>query len=428
MVIPVKVRAKVVTDNTGIQYEHPVLLTENRVLNPLLDYILAYRHNRSASWAERVVHATYLFILFMEANQDCFNDPQLLFESFAQRLFSGTINDEGLDPSGLFWLPSTTKTANGLINSLTGLTDFLADKQGKQATNPWRTASSYEQRLNYAAWFRRNQHDFLGHIKNKTINETIKCARNIRGRRAVVSIHDDVIAFPENLFERFYRDGVGGAKDERVAIRNQLILLMMHFAGCRESDALHLWIEDVFVDPLKPENVIVRIFHPEEGRAPNNWHGRNGTTNRAAYLREKYSITPRNRLAGTQRVGWKNRIVDHKDNYIQLHWFPQQAGVLFGKLWRIYIRYLAAIDRHHPYAFVSFDNGNSGKPLTINAFNDAYEKALFRIGESPSKIEGRSPHAHRHAIGRRLDRAGVHPRIIRKRSTNPILFQHLHAR
>jgi hypothetical protein len=35
------------------------------------------------------------------------------------------------------------------------------------------------------------------------------------------------------------------AKDIRVATRNQLILLMMLFAGCRESDCLQLWVDDV---------------------------------------------------------------------------------------------------------------------------------------------------------------------------------------
>ncbi|MCU7872491.1 MAG: site-specific integrase [Candidatus Thiodiazotropha sp. (ex Lucinoma borealis)] len=412
---PVKTKAKVVTDNTGFVFEMPVLVTEHGVLDPLLDYLLAHAHDRSASWSERVVHATYLLMQYMEANLDCFSDSKLLFESFAQRLYSGTINDEGLDPSSLYWLPSTTSTANGLIVSLTGLTDFLANKLCTQNMNPLRTTSTYEQRLNYAAWYRRNQHDFLGHIKDKTVSETINQARHIRGRRALVTVHDDLIGFPEKLFKRFYREGIGAAKDPRAALRNQLILLMMHFTGCRESDALHLWIDDVLIDPVNPEGVIVRLYHPEDGKAPNDWQGHNGVTNRAAYLRERYALTPRNKLTGTQRVGWKYRIVDHAaDRFIQLYWFPSQVGVLFGKLWRTYVRYVAAIDRNHPYAFISFNKENLGQPFTLNALNDAYKKALYRIGEVPAKVEGRSPHAHRHALGRRLEKARVHPRIIQK--------------
>jgi integrase len=251
-------------------------------------------------------------------------------------------------------------------------------------------------------------------MEDKAVSRIIDRARRIRGRRAVVAVHDDAIAFPEQLFTRFFLDGLDGAPDRRAAVRNQLIVLMMHFAGCRESDALHLWIEDVLVDPLNADSVIVRLYHPEDGQAPNGWRGRNDATNRAAYLREKYALTPRNKLTGTKRVGWKVKVVDHKDNYIQLHWFPRQAGVLFAKLWKEYLLYLVELDRAHPYAFVSFAPRSLGQPLTLNAFNDAYEKALLRIGETPAKIEGRSPHAHRHAMGRRLENAGIHPRIIQK--------------
>ena len=162
------------------------------------------------------------------------------------------------------------------------------------------------------------------------------------------------------------------------------------------------------------DSVMIRLFDPEDGKAPNNWRSRNGATNRAAYLREKYALTPRNKLTGKQRVGWKYQVVDNKENYIQLFWFPQQAGVAFAQLWRNYCRYLTTVDRHHPYAFVSFEGKTAGRPLTLNAFHDAYQKALNRIGKNAAKVEGLSPHGHRHAMGRRLERSGLHPRIIQK--------------
>ncbi|MBQ4848447.1 gamma-mobile-trio recombinase GmtY [Pseudoalteromonas sp. MMG005] len=414
MVTPVKTKAKVIVDNSGISSELPILITELGVLDPLLDYLLFHQHDRSGSWMERVVHATYLLMQYMETNQECFSAPKLLFQSFSQRLYTGTIDEYGFDPSGLYWLPSSTKTVNGLITALSGLTDFLSDKLGAINMNPLRKASPFEQRLNYAAWYRHNHHDFLGHIKDKTINETVSKARNVRGRRTLLTVHDDAIAFQETLFSRFYLEGMGGAKDIRVATRNQLILLMMHFAGCRESDCLQLWVDDVLVDPQDPNNVIVRLYHPEDGRAPGNWRSQNGSIHRAAYLREKYGLTPRNKLTGTKHVGWKYQVVDHKDNYIQLFWFPKQAAILFGKLWRNYCRYLTPVDRQHPYAFISFEESHAGKPLTINAFKDAYKKALYRIGKAPTKVEGLSPHGHRHAMGRRLERANLHPRIIQK--------------
>lgn len=114
-------------------------------------------------------------------------------------------------------------------------------------------------------------------------------------------------------------------------------------------------------------------------------------------------------------MGWKNRLVDHRDNYIQLHWFPTDFGRLFLKLWCEHLRYLATVERHHPYAFVSYEKKHIGKPYKLSAFNNNYANALARIGYTKAKIEGRSPHCHRHAYGRRMSRAGVDP-IMRKKA------------
>ncbi|OED43741.1 hypothetical protein ACH42_09275 [Endozoicomonas sp. (ex Bugula neritina AB1)] len=97
------------------------------------------------------------------------------------------------------------------------------------------------------------------------------------------------------------------------------------------SEALGLWVADVFEDPLDPERALIRIYHPEDGKAPEVWKGCHGGTHRAAYLKENYALIPRNRL------GWKGRVMDHKDNFIQVQWFPSAYGVLFMKLWRDYL-------------------------------------------------------------------------------------------
>lgn len=407
--------AKVVVDDSGIHSEVLVLLTEQGVVRPLLDYVLNRYAERSQSWRRHVTSATKLLIEYMEANQQGFSDPRALFQTFATRLYSGTIGDDGLDPSGLYWIPASTSTVTRHLSALKGLTDYLAEHQSVKHMNPLRTASSHDQRVNYAAWYRRNQNDFLGHIQNKAVSETVKKARNVRGRRALSRVDDDSMGFPESLFERFYLDGLGAAQDRRCAVRDQLIVIMMHAAGLRESEALHLWVHDVLIDPHNEGNVIVRIYHPEDGKAPEDWKSRTGKTNRSAYLRENYALTPNNRRRGTHHVGWKNRLVDHRDNYIQLHWFPTDFGQLFLKLWREHLLYLATIERHHPYAFVSYEKNYIGRPYTLNAFNNNYASALARIGYSMAKVEGRSPHGHRHAYGRRLSRAGVDP-IMRKKA------------
>lgn len=159
----------------------------------------------------------------------------------------------------------------------------------------------------------------------------------------------------------------------------------MHGGGLRESEALHLWLEDVLIDPSNPNSVKVRIYHPEDGKAPNNWRGRSGKTTRAAYLKEKYALSPRNDLMGKKRVGWKSRVTDSKDEYLEVHWFPTVFGEVFAKLWQDYTRFLTAVERNHPYAFVSFHREHTGNPYTLNAFHDSYRNGFGRIELSQFK-------------------------------------------
>lgn len=411
----VRVYATIVEDNTGIKSQLPVLLTEQGELSSVTDYVLKLEADGvSASVIKGFLQAVSLLLAYMEANKDLFSDPKMLFQTFAKRLYSGTIGEDGLDPSGLYWVPSSTGNVNKHIYRLTAFTDWLAIKQRSEPMNPLRDATPHEQRLNYAAWFRKNQNDFLGHIEDKSINKTIRKARTLKGRTPLTKTEDDAISFPEKLWETFFKEGVGGAKDPRVALRDKLVLLLMHGGGLRESEALTLWVTDVFEDPYNPDNAIVRIYNEIDGKAPNGWRSRSGTTNREAYLKEEYARIPRIRMMGTQRIGWKNKLPDNKDNYIQVQWFPTDYSKVFMLLWKNYQKYRASVECHHPYAFISYHHSAFGEPYTINAFHSSYAAGLKRIGLEPSKAQGLDPHGHRHNYGRRLERSGLNPLVIRR--------------
>lgn len=411
----VRVYATIVEDNTGIKSQLPVLLTEQGELSSVTDYVLKLEADGvSASVIKGFLQAVSLLLAYMEANKDLFSDPKMLFQTFAKRLYSGTIGEDGLDPSGLYWVPSSTGNVNKHIYRLTAFTDWLAKKQGSEPMNPLRDATPHEQRLNYAAWFRKNQNDFLGHIEDKSINKTIRKARTLKGRTPLTKTEDDAISFPETHWETFFKEGVGGAKDPRVALRDKLVLLLMHGGGLRESEALALWVTDIFEDPYNPDNAIVRIYNEIDGKAPNGWRSRSGTTNREAYLKEEYARIPRIRMMGTQRIGWKNKLPDNKDNYIQVQWFPTDYSKVFMLLWKNYQKYRASVECHHPYAFISYHHSAFGEPYTLNAFHSSYAAGLKRIGLEPSKAQGLDPHGHRHNYGRRLERSGLNPLVIRR--------------
>lgn len=413
--VAVRVIGKVVEDNTGVASEIPVLMTAEGEIPSLTDYILYLHANgRSMSTLDKVVRAVSMLLEYMEANADIFSDPEKMFQAFVRRLYSGTASESGLDPSGLYWVPSSEATVRERISALSAFTEWLADKQGTAPLNPLRKASSHEERLNHAAWHRRNQNDFLGHIRDKSISATVKRARSIKGRTPLAKTDDDAIAFPTAKFESFFTQGIGGAKDPRVALRDKLILLLMHGAGMRISEAMLLWVTDVLVDPQDPSKALVRIYSEREGTAPDGWKSRKGDTTRKAYLKERYGRIPRCDMTGTLHLGWKSRLVDHPDGYMVAYWFPSEFSQVFLMLWRTYMKYRATAYAHHPYAFICFDRKAFGNPYTINAFNQNYAAGLRRIGLEPSKAIGLDPHGHRHNYGRRLTDAGLDP-LIRKK-------------
>src|SRR5208282_6700760 len=97
------IRGKVHRDKTGVVTEIPVIVTEYGPLLPLVDYFLAHVQVRSAAWMTKTAQAVSLLIDYMAANHDCFNDPKDLFETFSQRLYTGTVGNDGIDLSGLYW-------------------------------------------------------------------------------------------------------------------------------------------------------------------------------------------------------------------------------------------------------------------------------------------------------------------------------------
>lgn len=413
--IAVKVKATITEDNTGIKTSIPILITEQGELTTVTDYLLHLETSgKSIGTINRVLRATSKLVDFMATHCDIFDDPKLLFQSFSKRLYTGTIGEDGLDSSGLYWIPTSISESRLLIAALTGLTDWLAQNNNTISLNPLRQATPHEERLNYAAWFRKNQNDFLGHLKNTSINSTTKKARIIKGRTPLIKTEDDAVAFPERYWENFYLNGIGRAKDPRIALRDKLILLLIHGGGLRISEALLLWITDVFEDPNDPQKAIVRIYSEEEGKAPNNWKNHIGDSTRKAYLKENYGRIPRKHILGTNRLGFKSKVVDHRDGYLQVHWFPTDYGKVFMSLWRNYIKYRSVSDSFHPYAFISFSQKSFGNPYTQSAFNENYNNALRRINLTPNKSEGIDPHGHRHNYGRRLEKAQLSPLLIRK--------------
>lgn len=319
----VSVRAKVIADSTGAVAEIPIILTGNGPLHQLVDYLLWHRHDRSTSWMRKVVQDVGMLLTYMEANAQHFAKPELLFHNFAQRLYSGTVGEDGIDPSGLYWRPHKQRIVSNTLTRLSDFSDWVADRQGTQPLNLLRSASRYDEMVAIAAWEHRRSRAFLGHSWTSVPQGGSLQVRSTHAKRSPkVGLDDDAIAFPEKhfsdlLLNGFVRRSGAGKTDpaKHLNLRDCLITLLMHGAGFRLSECFHLWICDVRPDPVDPTVALVRIHHPSEGEAPDDWLDERGNPikcNRAAYLAGRYALKPRNELIDHRSAGWKDPCLDGK--------------------------------------------------------------------------------------------------------------------
>jgi len=418
----VQVQARAFIDQSGTVIEIPVLLSEQGPLLPLVDYLLWRSHDRSPAWMRKVVQAVRLLMNYMEANAGCFEDPKRLFNAFAQRLYLGSVGPDG-DPSGLYWPAMRSNTANVLLGCLAGFSEWLVEHRGAKPLSTTVMPSGHDERLMMAAWEHRRSRAFLGHALPSTPARPTSRSTNRRRTLSGGSV-EDAVSFPERHFmdllvRGFVRHGYGQHPDPllRLSLRDILITLLMHGAGLRMSECFHLWVHDVQPDPLDPTVALVRVHHPSEGDAPDDWldeRGKPMRCNRAAYLAGRYGRRPRHEMLGTEAAGWKNPALDGR-YYLQAYWFPRDLGRLFLRLWNLYLLQLVQVTRHHPYAFVVLRGPTIGDVYGIEPFKQAHRRAIERIGLEPAKALGTTPHGHRHAFGRRLMRANVEP-VLRKKA------------
>jgi len=307
----VTVKARVYTDATGVYTEIPALLTPAGVLEPLLDYCLARSHDRSLTWMSKVSRSVRMFLEYLQTNP-AERDTYRLFQNFAQRLYTGTFDREtGLDPSGLCWAPRSPQDAGHIITHLTDFFDWLGEMRPEAAkVNPRYAGGAFDRQADEAAYQYRRSRAFLGHTwaANASPAET---GHRVRSQRLPKVEKGEPPAFPEARFEELLVKGFRAAG--RQDYRGMLITLLLHGAGFRESEPLHLYITDVFPDPATPRQALVRIHHPSYGAAPEDWRDERGQPrkgNRAEYLAQRFGLVPRTELMDSRHAGWKGGMHD----------------------------------------------------------------------------------------------------------------------
>jgi hypothetical protein len=408
----VTVTANVHTDTTGIATQVPCILTPSGILEPLLDYLLYRGHDRSLMWMSKVCRAVRMFLEYVQVNL-MQRDTHVLFQYFAQRLYTGTFDRiSGLDPSRLCWSSRSPQDASQIITHLSDFFDWLGEiRPAAAAINPRYAGAAYDRAVDDLAYQYRRNRAFLGHTWAVNATSGTNSYR-VRSRRLPHVINDTPPAFPQERFEELLVKGFNSGR--RPDYRGVLITLLLHGAGFRESEPFHLYVSDVISDPAAPQRAKVLIHHPSHGYAPVDWRdGRSRKVNRADYLAQQFGLLPRTGLMDSRHAGWKGGT--HDAPYYKLaYWFVPEYGEWFLQIWHRYLEQVAGVDRGHPFAFINLHREPRGGMYCLAQFNKAHAKACERIGLQVSKAMGTTPHGHRHAYALALKNAGIDKALIQR--------------
>jgi integrase len=405
---------RVYNDSSGGFYDLPVLHAEGGHFDSLLDYCLDNR-NKSKTWMRKLVFDVQLLMQYMYANPHEKNS-ELLFQNFASKLQTGTFNPEtGHDPSGLGWRGRTPYNSQQTVTRLRRFLDWLGKKNHRTVNvSPLVTMTAADKAVHDCAELYRRRYSLLGHLWKPS-------PQSANALKALVErgpqLRGEPPAFPEDRFDELMERGfnVGG----RINYRDQAITLLMHGAGFRLSEPMHLFIGDVTRNPAKHYEALVRIHHPTLGDAPPDLldeRGRPIRCNRQEYLQRKFGLAPRVDLISKKDAGWKGVVLDDRF-YLQAYWFKPDYAELFLEIWNKYMEQVADIplrQRKHPYAFMNIYRAPKGSIYSQGKFELSHGRACERIGLSVERRLGTTPHGHRHAYGRRLSKAGLDPAVIKK--------------
>lgn len=337
---------------SGNQHQLPAVYIRNGILISHLRY-LAWYSEKSDSWREKSVFSVRLLIDYIEAAPN-FKKTIALLKNFTEALVTGTIDYQTSDDLlGLFWKPRGLTAANNILFHITHYTDFLALQEGHDHSriNPFRKATSWEERMNWCAYYHKQASVFLSHLSSYSeAQKTAARKRLVYTPIQLMISNDKAERFPEDKIEALIHDGftVKGKDD----YRSQAMTMLLNYGGLRKSEIFHIFISDITIHPNHKDEALVRVYHPVYGRPPDPKY-----KNRAEYLRSETTYKPRNTYRITERLysGWKNPLMTSKEGYFEVIFNPTHKAVEFLSIWVKYLKYQRVEpENFHPWACPEF--------------------------------------------------------------------------
>lgn len=376
-----KANVSVAIGETGTSLYVPALLTPDGALTSLLDYFADRSQGRSLSWMNKVVRAVGLFVRYASV-QPADTDPRALLRGFVECQYTGTVDNEGRDSTGLHWRPASEAVAGYTITLLGMFFEFLA-ASGAPEAGP--RTGRYDRLLAQCALRYRRDKTSLRYSRPADVH-----ARSSSTSQVLLHDSGQRPAFPQHrLMDLLFEGFKAGTRHD---YRCMLITLLLNGAGFAAFEPFHLHVTDVVPDPLKHDGASVRIPYPlqQDERLIANFNGDDAVL-RAEYLRLRWA-SPSHGSQGTA---------------FRANWHQPELEALFGRLWTSYMAQLAKVRRDHPFAFVNLRSGRRGAPYTVGQFNHAHAAACQRIGLQVARRFGTTLEGHRQAYEQRSRAASL---------------------
>lgn len=336
---------------------------------------------------------------------------------FVEALLYGTMQADGSDPTGLHWMPLGWSETHRYLQALIRFANFQAEEG--RARGPALLPSARPSGLAlWESFQNRRAHSLLAHLKDfdgaaERRDSPPPFARQLLGSRQARCPSP----FPKPLEAAFFVNGILRRRRRDVtrglcphAIRDALLFWLLLYGGLRKSEPLHLFLGDI--EPDADRGATVWLHHPESGHAPDS------KLTRSEYLRRTYGLFPRCRLAISDPMfaGWKSVALNEssrsRGRFDRVHWITRHAGRFFWALHTLYVTQIRPKTAKHPYYFVNLSRSAYGRPMTIDAIDDAFARALRRLRLLPDASQGLSPHAMRHRYGQALVEGDIKPKAI----------------
>lgn len=399
-----------------------VLITDDGVFAPLVKWLLLSRNrHKSTTWQRTAVRSVGFLYDYCRQTRHFYDSTAgntKVLSDYIDCLLRGTIHN-GTDPLGLYWPKQSWGVVDRMVQAITAFSDWCVTEFGTQAANPWRLADWGERIAAFRSWDKRNKASLLVHLADR--KAAWREAGSVRDvgvyNKPFITSRDRPPYFPFEHFDRllevgFKRPAVPDHAPfySRYHLRDMLIAILQGAGGLRESEPMHLYVDDIFEDKGR---AVVRVHHPQESSTEylDQVTGSIKLIKREEYLK-MLGMMPRNVASRSHRAGWKNPAIKRDGAYLyfQVEWFPRVYGDVFLAIYKMYITY-SRPKSPSPHLFLTEEGDTCGDPYSLSQYNKKLAAAIRRIGLMPSKTAGTTSHGLRHMYGQRLKNAGIGEKI-----------------